>query len=96
MPGYVLAEKKYIWVEDLSLKPYAPDIDLYKSSGLKSTFAFPVLVDQQVVAIIEFFSPEKIALDTSFVDALDDIAIQLTRVIEREKTEQLLTAAKFV
>ncbi len=94
MPGYVLAEKKYIWVEDLSQQPYAPDIDLYKSSGLKSSFAFPVLVDQQVVAIIEFFSPEKIAHNASLVDALDDIAIQLTRVIEREKTAQLLTAAK--
>jgi PAS domain-containing protein len=58
--------------------------------GLRAGFAFPVLVGQEVAAVLEFFSPEVVAPDDVFLDVVAHIGTQLGRVAERERAAQAL------
>ncbi|HSE83247.1 MAG TPA: PAS domain S-box protein, partial [Thermodesulfobacteriota bacterium] len=58
--------------------------------GIRSAFGFPVLVGKEVVAVLEFFSPETIDPDEQLLTAMSQIGTQIGRVIERKKAEAAL------
>ncbi len=62
-------------------------------AGLKlhGAIAFPITIDREVVAIIEFFSEQLADLEPALLEILPDIGIQLGRVIQRKHLEQLIT-----
>ncbi|MEI2611019.1 MAG: GAF domain-containing protein [Candidatus Promineifilaceae bacterium] len=58
--------------------------------GMRSGFAFPVLIKTQVVAVLEFFSPENTEPDQELLQAMAYIGTQLGRVVERVQAAQTL------
>ena len=57
-------------------------------------FAFPVLVEGEVVAVLEFLSDKAAALDEELLDTCQQVATQLTRVVERQRAADDLAAAR--
>src|SRR6184192_1377194 len=90
LPGRVLATKRATWVLDVTLDGNFPRADAAAESGLRAGIAFPVLVGPNVVAVLEFFSPDAIAPDQALLDVLTQIGTQLGRVIERERAAEAL------
>jgi PAS domain S-box-containing protein len=88
--GRVLAGRRLEWVEDLGEDTTDPRSEAAKTVGLKTAFAFPVLAGQEMVGIMEVFSPEKIALDATLPDALGQIGVQLGRIFERKQVHETL------
>jgi diguanylate cyclase (GGDEF)-like protein len=90
LPGRVLVKQKPIWVEDVTLNASCPRAIAAEQTGLKSGFGFPVLVDKEVAAVLEFFSDTPREADRLLLDATVQIGAQLGRLIERKQFERQL------
>ena len=94
LPGRVLKSGKAAWITDLSKDPNFPRAKLTKNFNVKSGFAFPVFEQKKVVAVLEFFSPEKQESDEYLLKIISPLATQLGRVTERKRAEEQLRVAK--
>ena len=74
--------------ENFPRNQYADDI------GVRTAFAFPLLVGNDVAAVLEFYTPESTTLDPQAIDVMAHIGAQLGRVIERKIAEEAVKAAK--
>jgi diguanylate cyclase (GGDEF)-like protein/PAS domain S-box-containing protein len=90
MPGRIMVETAPVWIADINEDLNFPRAGFLKKTDIRSVFAFPVLIGEKVVGVLEFFSPENICPEEMLFNALNHIGTQLGRVIEREKAETLL------
>ena len=90
LPGRVWSSKQPVWLEDATLDPNFPRAESAKESGLKAALAVPILADDEIVAVIEFFLSEQRAEDTRLVKVIAAVAAQLGLVLERKRMEGLL------
>lgn len=56
--------------------------------GIKSGLAFPVIVQKEVVAVMEFFSTNEISPSKELIDLLSQVGVQLGRLLERQKSQE--------
>jgi len=56
--------------------------------GLHAAIAFPVTVNGEVVAVLEFFSDHFTRREERFMEIMPDVGIQLGHVIERKRLEK--------
>ena len=83
----VIAGRRPILIEDMSRDSgFSGDRDA-EITGLRAALGLPVLVDQEVAAVLEFFSSEPAEHDEQFLGVMDHIARQLGRVCERRRAE---------
>jgi len=90
MIGRVLASKKTLWIEDVTIYPDFLRTKLADDIGVRGAFGFPVVVGGKVTAVLEFFSSKKEKSNPSLMDLMDQIGIQLGIVIERKQAEEEL------
>jgi len=90
LPGRVLARQKPVWLEDATLNASCQRARAAEQAGLQSGFAFPVLVEKEVAAVLEFFSDTPRETDRLLLDATVQIGAQLGRLIERKRFERQL------
>lgn len=88
LPGEVAATRKPVWITDVRSYPNFPrraksDADL----GITSAFAFPVLSEDEVVGVLEFFAVQVQERDDDFLKLLAHVGHQLARVVERTRAE---------
>jgi signal transduction histidine kinase len=92
--GCVLASREPVWTSHLPEEIAGARSTAAVELGLQSSMAFPVLVGEEVAAVLEFFSDEVYPLDSRTVNLMSSIGMQLGRVIERANLqEHLLTIA---
>lgn len=89
-PGRVLASGKSLWIADLG-----KDISIVRAkaahdAGLRATLLIPVLVRQEVVAVLEFFASHVKEPDHRLLEVTEQIGIQIGRVFERKRAEARL------
>jgi PAS domain S-box-containing protein len=94
LPGRVLASGKPEWMVDLADKEVFPRADVARSAGLRSGFAFPVVVKDNIVGILEFFSLQAVQADVELMAIMGQIGSQLGQVIIRQRAEKDLQSAK--
>ncbi len=94
MPGRVLATGKPSWFTEETSDLTLPRARLAKGIGIKSGFAFPVLVRNEVVAVLEFFTTESMRLSEELSETMSNVGAQLGRVFERKRGESALLAAE--
>jgi CRP-like cAMP-binding protein len=85
IPGRVLQKHKPVWVEDIARETDCPRLPDAIQCGIKSGFAFPVIVGGDVIAVLEFFSTEHHEIDRMLLEATDQVSTQLGRSIERKR-----------
>jgi len=91
LPGQVLRSALPAWAN--AGAPNAgdyPRMPLLVQLGLSSLFAFPVVIGQEVVAVLEFFSRELQTPDESMLRLMAQVGTQLGRVIERRRAQDRL------
>ncbi len=90
LAGQVAAGRGARWADDLTGAPGCPQQAAAAECGLKASCAFPVLLGAEVAAVLQFFTTGTLGLDESRLGLLAQVAMQLGRVIERARAEQLL------
>jgi len=92
LPGRVLLSKEAGWVADLAADAGYSRAQVAMAAGLHGAAAFPVMVRDQVVAVLEFFSTEPMEPNDELVEILSHVCRQISQVVERERAERELTA----
>lgn len=86
LPGRVLADGEPHWIIDVMEDENFPRARVVEDLGVKGAFGFPVMLRREVAAVLEFFSPECKVPDHLLLDVMQQVGIQLGRVIERERS----------
>ncbi len=85
LPGRVFESRKPEWIPDVQEATNFDRAAAMKDPSVRAAFALPVLVEDEPVAVLEFFSPEVEEPDRRLLDAVEKIGIILGRVVERER-----------
>src|SRR5574341_197994 len=93
LPGRVWASRQPTWIPDVTVDPNFPRAQFASRTGLHGAFAFPVLLKQEVVGVLEFFSHEIREPDTKLLNMLATIGSQIGQCIEREQVQVKLRRA---
>jgi PAS domain S-box-containing protein len=90
--GRVFASAQPVWTNDVPSELVQPRAFIAEELGIRTAVAFPVLIGERVVAVLEFFSDCRLQPDERTIDLMTGVGIQLGRVLERAKFEQYLLA----
>jgi diguanylate cyclase (GGDEF)-like protein/PAS domain S-box-containing protein len=85
--GKVLREKCPVWLADLAKVNAQGRIRRAVECGLRSAFAFPVIVAGEVAAFLEFLAEDPREPDELVLGVIDTISSQLARLIERDRAQ---------
>ncbi len=94
LPGRVLQTGKPEWVSLGAVDPNIPRSRIAYEVGIKTGFAFPVLLGTEITAILEFFSDQIVEPDESIIHVMIQIGSLLGRVVERVIAEAQLRASE--
>jgi signal transduction histidine kinase/CheY-like chemotaxis protein/HPt (histidine-containing phosphotransfer) domain-containing protein len=92
-PGRALQDRTPVWVVEPGDADF-PRATIGRACGLVSSVAFPVRVDDDIVAIVEFFTDRRIEPEPYVIEALAQIGPQLGRVFERMRASADIVASK--
>jgi ammonium transporter len=87
LPGRVLASSEPEWLRNVTEKTSIPRAKLAEKTGVKGGAAFPVLVGDEVVAVLEFFALDQVEPNDTVLEVMASVGTQLGRVVERERSE---------
>ena len=95
LPGRVWASKQPEWVEDIT-QGYPPFTrsQIAQATGFKAGFGVPIVVGDELLAVLVFFKILPGRKDAQFIDVFDAVGSQLGSLIQRKKAEELLRIAE--
>jgi len=95
LPGRVWASKQPEWIEDISQGyPHFLESQIALEIGFKAGFGVPILVGDEVLAVLVFFKISSCRKDARFIDIFNAVATQLGSLIQRKQAEELLRIAQ--
>jgi signal transduction histidine kinase len=93
LPGTVLAEGKPVWIDDIALAPGFARRRGSEDMGVHAALGVPVLVGDEVHAVMEFFRDRPAEPDARLLELMGQIGAMLGRVVERESARDDLAMA---
>jgi PAS domain S-box-containing protein len=90
LPGRVWASGKPAWIVDVVEDPNFPRAHVALKAGLHAAFGFPVIVNEEVLGTLEFFSHDKEEPDNDLLNMMAAIGSQIGLFIKRKQTEKEL------
>jgi len=95
LPGRVWASKQPEWIENISQGyPHFLENQIALEIGFKAGFGVPILVGDEVLAVLVFFKVASCRKDARFIDIFNAVATQLGSLIQRKQAEELLRIAQ--
>ncbi|GAO38904.1 putative two-component histidine kinase [Sphingomonas changbaiensis NBRC 104936] len=83
LPGMVLAAGEPIWIADAAEASQFPR----KGLGLGAAFGFPLKSEGRIIAVLEFFTYDRVRPDPELMLVVRTLGEQVGRVLERKRTE---------
>ena len=90
LPGRVWKTGAPVWIDDIYSCENFPRRAEAIASGIRAAVSIPLLIETEVVAALEFFVPNTMAVDTKLLDVVAQAGTQLGRVIERDRAKDRL------
>lgn len=94
--GYVWVNRKPRWVDDLDLEPNFLKQAVTDEVGLKSALIFPIISNNQIKGVMEFFSTNKNQSDNHMIEMFETFGLQIGSYLDRRDAENELIMAKKV
>lgn len=85
LPGRVWESGKPTWMIDVAGGHNFPRAELLGEAGLKGAFGFPVSVDGELVAVLEFFTEEARVPDEELLEIMERAGGYLAAVVRRAR-----------
>jgi len=84
------AERRPIWVQDVTREATFRRAPEAAKAGLRSAFAFPIKVGADVIGVMEFFSHEIREPDSELLDCMTYVGSQIGQFLQRKQAEEAL------
>ena len=94
LPGRVIESGEPAWIIDVTKDPNFPRANQAKDIGVKAGFAFPILIGEEIVGVMEFFSTRAVQPDDKMLAVMAQIGTQLGRVLERKRSEEEIKGSR--
>ncbi len=94
LPGLALERRLPVWKVNLSSDPEFLRAAQAAAIGLQAGFAFPIMVRDEVVAVLEFYGHEPEPPDDDLIDIGRHIGTLLGRIVERKHAEDALRVTR--
>ncbi|MEP7053798.1 MAG: GAF domain-containing sensor histidine kinase [Actinomycetota bacterium] len=88
LTGRVHLTGKPAWIYDMQVEPGQPRALSGEGIGVRGAFGFPVAIGSDVVAVLEFFSPDPADPDDELLELMGNVGTQLGRVVERIRAQE--------
>ena len=93
LPGSVYANRKSLWITNVVSDANFPRAPVAAKEGLRGAFGFPILIGDNVLGVIEFFSHEIQPPDEDLLKMMTSIGGQIGQFIKRKQAEEALHQA---
>ncbi|HEY6448334.1 MAG TPA: response regulator [Acidobacteriaceae bacterium] len=90
LPGRVWETADSLWIEDITGIANFPRAPIASQEGLHSAFGFPILLGDEVLGVLEFFSHQIRQPDRKLLNLLSSAGSQIGQFIERTEAEAAL------
>jgi diguanylate cyclase (GGDEF)-like protein/PAS domain S-box-containing protein len=90
LPGRVWQTRAPLSLADVTEDSNFPRVQAARAIGLHGGVGFPILVDEVVTGVVEFFSHEIRELESDLLEVMADLGRQLGQFIERRRAEAAL------
>ncbi|MBI3595553.1 MAG: PAS domain S-box protein [Nitrospirae bacterium] len=90
LPGRVWSSKEPAWVQDVTQDTNFPRAPVASEVGLRAGLAIPILDQDKVVAVVEFFMFEPRKEDHRSIRTVSAVAAQVGSLIQRRRAESAL------
>ena len=90
LPGRVWASGKAAWIPDVATDGNFPRGPVAGEIGLHAAMGFPILLDDEVLGVVEFFSREVREPDDDLIQMMTAVGAQIGQFIERKNAEAAL------
>jgi len=90
IPGRVWARNRPVWIADITQHPGLHRAAAMGEHGLRTVFAFPIRLNEEVLGVISIFSRQVLPPDKCLLQMLKDICSQVGQVMGRRRAERQL------
>ncbi|MEW5859037.1 MAG: PAS domain S-box protein, partial [Cyanobacteriota bacterium] len=90
LPGQIWTTRQPIWIPELSEDTNFPRAASAANVGLHTVFAFPIVLGNEILGVIECFSDRVQAADEDLLEMMAAIGSQIGQFMERKRTEEAL------
>ena len=94
LPGRVWASGKPAWIVDVVTDSNFLRASVASDAGLHGAFGFPVIINERVLGILEFFSRNKEEPDNDLLNMMSAIGSQIAQFIGRRQVEEQLKVSQ--
>lgn len=88
LPGRVWESGEAAWITDIVTNDNFPRASFAEKEGLHGAFAFPILLGDEVLGVMEFFSHELREPDEDVLEMMGGVGSQIGQFIERKLAEE--------
>ena len=94
LPGRIWESGAPAWIVNIQKDTNFPRAPLCKQMGVISAFGFPISIQGELAAVLEFFADEEMEVDESLLQIMRSVGEQVGRVLERQRAQEELRVAK--
>lgn len=91
LPGRVFSSSEPAWTNDLQKDERFARNGTAQKAGLQSAFAFPVLVGNDAIAVLEFLTSTQREPDDELLETMASLGRQIGQFIKRKEAEEAVT-----
>lgn len=85
LPGRVWESGQSVWISDVVADSNFPRAPIAREEGLRSAMAVPLVLNEQVLGVLEFFSSDARAPDAHMLESMTAVGSQVGQFIERHR-----------
>lgn len=90
LPGRVWLNESAAWISDVAKGGNFPRAPIAGQEGLHGAFGFPIVLNDEVLGVFEFFSHEIRQPDENLLQVMTAVGSQIGQFIERKRAEEAL------
>src|SRR5262249_23409942 len=95
LPGHAWVNKRAVWISSkVQDEASLPRLQAARALGIKAAFAFPVMLDDKVLAVFEFLSDNTRAPERAFLDTVEKLGRVLGDSLVRKRSEAALRVSE--
>jgi PAS domain S-box-containing protein len=94
LPGQVWESRQPVWMRDVTQELNFPRAEAARRAGLKAGLGVPIISENDVLAVLEFFLRERRQEDERLVKLITTVAAQIGLLVERKRAEEKMRASR--